>query len=101
VNRARRVEAPIASVASVVVVGPSVDVPAGSGTTLWFSLPRMPLSVSWVVAAVGHHCPTHKNHWRYCVSVRPSKNLSFLLTCIPKLAHKLTSRTCMMKTRLW
>jgi hypothetical protein len=68
-SKARRVEASVASVASVVVAGPSAAVPAGSGATLRFALPRMPLSVSWAVTVVGHHYPTHQNHWGYCVSV--------------------------------
>jgi hypothetical protein len=62
VSKARRVEASVASVASVVVAGPSAVVPAGSGTTLRSALPRRPLSLSWVVAAIGHHYSTHQNH---------------------------------------
>jgi hypothetical protein len=50
VRKARKIEASVASVASVIVVGPSI---------------AMPLSVLWVVAVVGHHYPTHQNHWGY------------------------------------
>jgi hypothetical protein len=39
VSKARRIEASVASVASVVVVGPSATVPAGSGATLQVVLP--------------------------------------------------------------
>jgi hypothetical protein len=46
VSKARRVEASVASVASVVVDGPSADVPAGSSATLRFVLLRRPLLVS-------------------------------------------------------
>jgi hypothetical protein len=52
VNNTRRIEAFVASVAPVVVVGPSAVVPGGSGATLRFVLPRMPLSVSWAVVVV-------------------------------------------------
>jgi hypothetical protein len=74
VNRARRVEVSVASIAFVVVVGPSAVVPAGFGATLRFALPRRPLSVLWVVVVVGHHYPTYQNHWGYCVSIRPSES---------------------------
>jgi hypothetical protein len=47
VNTDRTIMASVASVVSVVVAGLSTDVPAGSGATLQFALPRMPLSVSW------------------------------------------------------
>jgi hypothetical protein len=69
VSKALRVEASVASVASVVVVWPSAAVPAGSSTTLRFALPRMPLSVSWAVAAISHHYSARQIHWGYCVSV--------------------------------
>jgi hypothetical protein len=69
VSKARRIEASVASVASVVVVGPSAVVPAGSGATLQFALLRRPLPVSWAVVVIGHHYPTHQNHWGYCMSV--------------------------------
>jgi hypothetical protein len=68
-NRARRVEAPVALVATSIVVGPSVVVPTGSSTTLRFALPRRPLSVSWAVVAISHHYSTHQNHRGYCMSV--------------------------------
>jgi hypothetical protein len=45
VSKAQRIEASAASVAFVVVVGPSAVAPTGSGTTLRFVLPRMPLLV--------------------------------------------------------
>jgi hypothetical protein len=69
VNRAWRVETPVASVAIVVAIGPSVVVPAEFGTTLRSTLPQRLLSVSWVTVAIGHHYPTHQNHWGYFVSV--------------------------------
>jgi hypothetical protein len=68
------IEASVASVASVVVVGPAATVPTRFGATLRFVLPRRPMSVLWAVAAVGHHNPTHQHHWEYCMSVRPSEN---------------------------
>jgi hypothetical protein len=37
----------------------------------------VPLSVSGVVAVVGHHYLRPQNHWECCMSVRPSEKLSF------------------------
>jgi hypothetical protein len=74
VNEARKIEAFVASVASVVIVGPSAIVPIVSGTTLRFALPRVLLSVSWAVMTVGYHFSKHHSHWVYRVSVRPSEN---------------------------
>jgi hypothetical protein len=78
VNEARKIEASIASVAPVVVIGPSATVPVVSDATLRFALPRVLLSVSWVVAMVGYHFSKHHSHWGYRVSVRPSENLVFI-----------------------
>jgi hypothetical protein len=46
VSEARKIEASVASVASIVFDGPSLAVPGGFGTTLRFALPRRPLSES-------------------------------------------------------
>jgi hypothetical protein len=61
-SKARKIEGSVASVAYIVVAGPSAVVIAGSGATLRFALLRRPLSMSWVVAVIGHHYPTHQNH---------------------------------------
>jgi hypothetical protein len=57
--------------------------------------------VSWVVAVVGYHYPKHQNHWGYCVSVWPSENWVFIKHTFISLLIKLTSTTCMTKTRSW
>jgi hypothetical protein len=59
----------VASAAFAVVVEPSVVVPAGSGTTRRYALPRKLRSASWVVVAIDHHYLTHQNHWVYSVPV--------------------------------
>jgi hypothetical protein len=65
------------SVPAVVSVGPSVAASAGAGAIHQFALSGVPLSLSGVVAVVGHHYPRHQNHWECWVSVRPSEKLSF------------------------
>jgi hypothetical protein len=69
VNRAWKVRASVASVAFAVVVEPFAVVPAGSGTTHRYELPRKLRSGSWVVVGLDHRYPTHKNHWGYSVPV--------------------------------
>jgi hypothetical protein len=61
-------------VAFAVVVEPSVVVPAGSGTTRRYELPRKLRSGSWAVVALDHCYPTHQNHWVYSVPVWTSEN---------------------------
>jgi hypothetical protein len=51
VNRAWKVGASGASAAFVVVVEPSVVVPAGSSTTRLYALPRKLQSASWAAVA--------------------------------------------------
>jgi hypothetical protein len=65
------------SVPAAVLAGPSAIASAGAGAIHRFVLSGVPLSVSGVVAVVGHHYLRHQNHWECCVSVRPSENLSF------------------------
>jgi hypothetical protein len=50
---------------------------------------------------VGYHYPKHQNHWGYCVSVWPSENWVFIKHTFISLLIKLTSTTCMTKTRSW
>jgi hypothetical protein len=69
VNRASKVGASVASAAFVVVVEPFAIVPAGSGTTLRYALPRKLRSMSWAVVALDYRYPTHKNHWGYFAPV--------------------------------
>jgi hypothetical protein len=69
VNRAWKVGASVASTAFAVVAKPLVVVPAGSGTTHRYELPRKLRSASWVAVALDHHYPTHQNHWGYSVPV--------------------------------
>jgi hypothetical protein len=38
-------------------------VPAESGTTRRYVLPRKLRSASWAVVAIDHHYPTRQNHW--------------------------------------
>jgi hypothetical protein len=44
-----------------------------------------------------HHYPKHRNHWGYCVSVRPSENWVFIKLTFVSLLIKLISRTCTRK----
>jgi hypothetical protein len=61
------------SVPAAVRAGPSVVAFAGDGAISRFALSGVPLSVSEVVAVVGHYYLRHQNHWECCVSVRPSE----------------------------
>jgi hypothetical protein len=65
------------SVPAAVLAGPSVAASAGASAIRRFALSEVPLSVSRVVAGLGHHYLRHQNHWECCMSVRPSENLSF------------------------
>jgi hypothetical protein len=69
VNRAKRIGASVASAALAVVVGPSVVVPVGSGTTLRYVLLRRPRSALWTVVAIDNHYPMHQNYLEYSVPV--------------------------------
>jgi hypothetical protein len=69
VNRAWKVGASVALAAFAVVVELSVVVPAGSGTTRRYALPRKLWSVSWAVVALDHHYPMYQNHWGYSMPV--------------------------------
>jgi hypothetical protein len=65
------------SVPAAALAGPSIVASAEAGAIRQFALLEVPLSVSGVVAVVGHHYLKHQNHWGCCVSVRPSEKLSF------------------------
>jgi hypothetical protein len=65
------------SVPATIRAGPSAIAFAGAGAISRFALSEVPLSVSEVVAGVGHYYLRHQNHWECCVLVRPSEKLSF------------------------
>jgi hypothetical protein len=69
VNRAWKVGASAVSMAFAVVVEPSAVVPAGSGTTRRYVLPRKLWSASWAVVALDHRYLMHQNHWGYFAPV--------------------------------
>jgi hypothetical protein len=73
VNRAWKVEASIASAASVVVVVPFVVGSAGVGTTLWYVLLCKLRSTLWAAVAYDRHYPMLKNHWGYSMPVGTSE----------------------------
>jgi hypothetical protein len=66
-----------ASVPTAARAGLSVVASAGAGAISRFVWSEVPMSVSGMVAGVGHYYLRHQNHWERCVSVRPSEKLSF------------------------
>jgi hypothetical protein len=65
------------SALAAVSVGLFAAASAAAGAICRFVLPGVPMSVSWVVVAVGHHYLRNQNDWECCVSVLPSGKLSF------------------------
>jgi hypothetical protein len=75
-------------------------VPAGSGTTSRFALPRKLRSSSWAVVALDRHYPMYQNHWIIPCRSEHLKIKSLINTCSE--SHPETHNSNILyETRSW